>query len=102
MPRLSKKHKKMDRMLSFSSFHDGYTEETAPAFLSPTQLSECYNMKYVLSANDAGKQKVTVKKRQGTIIISNSALGSAADVLSSTYYIGQSKYILATAAKLYY
>jgi hypothetical protein len=100
MPKFSTKHKDREQMFRFDRFHDGYTEEVAPAFLSITQLSECQNMKYVLSQSDIGEKKVTVKKRQGTTIISNTALGS--DVLACTYFIGSSKYILATATQLYY
>ena len=102
MPRFSSKHKDVEKIFDFSNFSEGYTEETSPSFLSPTQLSECQNVKYVLSTNSTGEQKITVKKRQGTTVISNSALPSAADVLASTYYSSQSKYVLATATKLYY
>jgi hypothetical protein len=100
MPKFSSKHKGREQVFKFDSFQGGYTEEIAPAFLSTNQLSECQNMKYVLSENDAGEKKVTIKNRQGTTIISNTAI--ATDVLACTYFIGSSKYILATATKLYY
>jgi hypothetical protein len=102
MATFSSKHPKREKTFSITSFHEGYTEETLPSFLSVNQLYECHNLKYVLGTNQFGENRVSVRKRQGTTIISNSALPSAADVLACTYYINASKYILATATKLYY
>jgi hypothetical protein len=101
MPQFSTKHPKREQIFRFDSFHDGFNEEKTAPFLGSNELSACKNLKYVKSKTSAG-ERVTLKKRQGTTIISNSALPAAADVLACTYYINQSKYILATAAKLYY
>ena len=70
--------------------------------LPTTALSRCRNMKYAIVKEDDGSNRIILKKRQGTTLISNSALRSAAMSLACTYYVAHSKYILATATKLYY
>jgi hypothetical protein len=100
MPVLSSKHEKRESSFPFKSFHGGYTEMVSPPFLSLTQLSMCRNMKYEMSMDEAGQPVVTLKTRQGAVKISTTALSGA--VKAATYYIAGSKYILATAAKLYY
>lgn len=102
MPRFSSRHKKREEVFRFESFHDGYTEEKEAVFLTRNQLSKCQNLRYVRDKTPEGRNVVTLKKRQGTTIITNTALAAAADVRACTYYISQSKYILATAAELYY
>jgi len=102
MAKFSSKHKKREKSFSMKSFHDGYTQEQNAIFLTRNQLSECKNLKYILKKLTDGTNVVTVAKRPGTTKISSSALTSAADVRACTYYVAQSKYILATDAKLYY
>ena len=97
MPQLSTKHPRREQIFKFSGFDGGYVQDKAPQYLNLNQLSECMNMKYSVE-----KDSVILNVRQGTTIISNSALPAAADVLACTYYINASKYILATATKLYY
>jgi hypothetical protein len=97
MPKFSSKHGKDEQVFRFSGFDGGYVEDTEAQSLSLTQLSECMNLKYVVA-----KDGVVLNVRQGTTLVSNSALPAAADVLACTYYINASKYILATATKLYY
>ena len=97
MPQFSTKHTQREQTFQFESFDKGYNQEKTATFLDINELYECNNLKYV-----AKQKKVTLKKRQGTAIISNSALPAAADVKACTYYIDQSQYILATATKLYY
>jgi len=97
MPKFSSKHQKREQVFKFSGFDGGYDQDTEAQSLSLSQLSECMNMKYSLS-----KDSVVLNVRQGSTKISNTALSGAADVLACTYYVNASKYILATATKLYY
>lgn len=101
MPKYATKHKGREDTMRFDSFHDGWNQEKTAAFIGHNELSACSNLKYV-TKKTAGSPRVTVKVRQGTVKISNSALPSAADVLAATYYVGDTKYVIATAAKLYY
>jgi len=102
MPMFSTKHKGREKSFSIKSFHEGYSQEQNPAFLTINQLSECKNLKYVVKQLSDGSRVVTLSKRPGTTKISSSALPSSADVRACTYYYNQSKYILATDTKLYY
>ena len=97
MPKFSSKHGKREQLFKFSGFDGGYVQDKEAQSLGLTQLSECMNLKYGLQ-----KDGVVLNVRQGTTKISNTALTAAADVMACTYYINQSKYILATATKLYY
>ena len=99
MPKFDTKHPKREQILRFDSFHDGYNQEKSAPFISRNEISECKNLKYVISRSE-NQKKITLKKRPGTVRISNSAISSK--VLACTYYINQSKYIIATATKLYY
>ncbi|KKK57973.1 hypothetical protein LCGC14_3049110, partial [marine sediment metagenome] len=102
MPIVGTKHPKREYTFSFNNFSDGYTEEVSSAFLTSKELSRCKNLMYVLSQDEEGEDKITMKTRQGTEKISNTALPGAADVLATTYYKNQSQYIVATASKIYY
>jgi len=102
MPIVGTKHPKREYTFSFNNFVDGYTEEVSSAFLTSKELSRCKNLMYVLSQDEEGEDKITMKMRQGTEKISNTALPGAADVLATTYYKNQSQYIEATASKIYY
>ncbi len=102
MPLASTKHPKRERRLSFDNFRDGLTEEVGSTFMTPRELTRCKNLMYVRSRDVDGDPKVTMKVRQGTEKISNTALPGAADVLAETYYLNQSQYIVATDAKVYY
>jgi hypothetical protein len=102
MPTFSTKHKGRDKSFSIKSFHDGYSQEQNAAFLTQNQLSECKNLKYVIKKLTDGTSVVTLAKRPGTALISGTALSGAADVMACTYYEAESKYIIATATKLYY
>jgi hypothetical protein len=97
MPKFSSKHgKNLLPPLKFS-FNGGYLQDKEAQNLSIDELTECMNMRYRLD-----REEVALNVRQGAVKISNSALPSAADVMACTYYINASKYILATATKLYY
>lgn len=100
MPQTSTKHKDREQVFSFKNFDAGYNQDIAAPFLSVGELSRCKNMKYVKSRDPQGNNIITLKKRQGTEIISNTALVSA--VKACFYYVNQSKYVVATEAKLYY
>lgn len=102
MARFATKHKDRQNTFSFKSFTEGLYTDVAPLMLPTTALSRCRNMKYAISKEEDGVSRVILKKRQGTTIISNSALPSDADVMACTYYVTYSKYILATATKLFY
>jgi len=102
MAKFSSKHKDVERMFEFSTFTGGYMEDIDPSFLSSNQLSEALNVKYLISENELGEKKVTLKKRQGTVLISNSSLPLSSDIMACTKYIAQSKYIIATSTRLYY
>jgi len=97
MPTFSSKHKGKEKTFKFSGFDGGFIQGKEAQSLNINQLSECMNLKYSLD-----KDLVILNVRPGTTKISNSALPDAADVLACTYYISASKYILATAAQLYY
>ena len=97
MPKFKSKHGNREQVFKFSGYDGGYVQDRDAKELTLTELSECMNLKYGLQ-----KDGVVLNVRQGTTVISNTALGSAADVLACTYYVNQSKYILATATKLYY
>jgi hypothetical protein len=97
MPTVNTKHPKREQTFRFSGFDGGYVQDKEAQYLELNQLSECMNLKY-----SAEKGGVILRVRQGTTKISNSALPAAADVLACTYYVNASKYILATATKLYY
>ena len=102
MARFSTKHEGREKTFSTQGFADGLNLEVSPSFLPVTALSQCKNMKYAINKSLGGEPKIVLKKRQGTEVISTKALTSAADVLACTYYIAGSKYILATASKIYY
>jgi len=97
----SSKHKQREQTFMFDGFEDGYTQEKSDAFLSKNELSSCMNLKYVSRKTDLGK-KVSLRKRPGTIRVSNTALPGSSEVMAATYYINQAKYILATTTRLYY
>ena len=97
MPRFKSKHGNREQVFKFSGFSGGYVQDRDAKELTLTELSECMNLKYGLE-----KDSVVLNVRQGTTKISTAALPSAADVLACTYYVADSKYILATATKLYY
>ena len=97
MPRFSSKHGKADQTFKFAGFAGGYIQDKEAQSLGLQNLSECMNMKYAKDKEGT----VIMNVRQGTTLISNSALPAAADVLACTYYVNDAKYILATATKLY-
>ena len=72
MPKASSKHGKREQIFTFSG-SDGYVQDRDAQQLSLNELSECMNMKYGLD-----KDSVVLNVRQGTTLISNSALTSAA------------------------
>ncbi len=102
MPVVGTKHPKREQTFSFNNFLGGYTEEVPSAFMTSKELTRCINLKYGLSRDETGEDKITLEMRQGTEKISNSALPAAADILATTYYKNQSQYIVTTAAKIYY
>lgn len=102
MAKFNTKHPEREQKFSFNDFSEGLNKEISAMMLPKTALSQCKNMKYAVSKAQDGTQRVVLKKRQGTTKISNTALGSAADVLACTYYKTYSLYIIATDAKLYY
>lgn len=97
MARLSTKHPKREEIFRFLGYAGGYVQDKEAQYLDLNQLSECVNLKFGVESDS-----VILNVRQGTTVISNSALPSAADVMACTYYVNASKYILATASKLYY
>ena len=97
MPKASSKHQGREKTFSFAGYKGGWNQDTEAQHLSINELSECMNLKFGLNKDD-----VILNVRQGTTLISNSALPSAADVMACTYFKAASKYILATALKLYY
>ena len=66
MPMFSTKHKGREKSFSIKSFHDGYSQEQNPAFMTRNQLSECKNLKYVIKELSDGSKVVTLSKRPGT------------------------------------
>ena len=84
MARFSSKHPKREEIFKFS-FAGGYVQDKEKQNLSVDQLSECMNMKFGLD-----KEQVVLNVRQGTTVISNTALPSSADVMACTYYINAS------------
>lgn len=107
MAKFSTKHKDREKTFSIRTFSDGLNLEVSPSFLPVTALTKCMNMKYAIEKRATStvlesSNLVVLKKRQGTEVISASALPSSADVMACTYYVAGAKYILATASKLYY
>jgi hypothetical protein len=97
MPQFSTKHTKREHTLSFDSFHGGYNEERGATNLSKDELSECKNLKYVKKPNDQGREVVSLKKRHGTVRISNTAHSNSYGVgriYACTYYKEKSQYII--------
>lgn len=101
MAKWSSKHPEREQLYSFRNFTGGLNLEAQPSLLTPQELSQCCNFKYGSRVVN-GEPVVILKQRQGTERISATALTGAADVMACTYYIDQSKYILATSSKLYY
>lgn len=102
MARFTTKHEDREKTFRFNSFAEGLNQEISAMMLPTTALSRCKNMKYAISRQPDGTNRIVIKKRQGTTKISAAALPSSADVLAATYYVAHAKYILATATKLYY
>lgn len=100
--KFSSKHGDREQLFKIENFQGGYTEEVGATLMGLDNLALCENMMYQLKKNVSGEPIVTAKKRQGTTKISNTALGSAADVLACYYFAGDARhYILATAANVY-
>jgi hypothetical protein len=91
MPTFKTKHPERQQAFKFSSFNEGLNIDVSPMMLPSTALSRCRNMKYAISKEEDGSSRIILKVRQGTTKISNSALGSATDVLACTYYVTHSK-----------
>ncbi len=100
MPVVSTKHKDREQTFSFRNFNGGYNQDIAAPFLAINELSRCKNLKYVSSVDGQGNPVVTLKKRQGTELVSTAAISAA--VQACFYYVNQAQYIVATTAKLYY
>lgn len=100
MPKHKARHE-IESDIKFVSFSRGLNEEVSSRFLSRDELSKCVNFKYGGKFGTEGTV-TTLRLRQGTEKISNTALSGGAAVKSATYYMAQSKYVLATASKLYY
>ena len=94
MPRFSTKHEQREKVFRFDSFHGGYVEDRGATNLSRSELSDCKNLKYVKKTSDEGREVVTIKKRHGTIKLSNTA--STNQILACTYYKAQSQYIISS------
>jgi len=99
MPRASTKHKDRESQVKFENFSNGLNKDQLAMSLGVDELSICRNMKYFVKKDGGG---VGLKMRQGVVKITTTTLPAGADVLACTYYIAQSKYILATDAKIYY
>jgi len=100
MARFSTKHKDREKTFFIKSFNEGLNEEVGVNFLPISALSKCKNMKYVADKSIDGETIVILSKRQGTQIISNTALASS--MLACTYYVTGAQYVVATASKVYY
>lgn len=99
MPQFNSRHGKREQTFFLRNFPDGLNKEISAPALPPTTLTKCKNMKYLFNQSVDGQKVVILKKRQGTIKISSSAIGSA--VLAETYYVADAHYIIATDAALY-
>lgn len=99
MTQFSTKHKGREQQFFIRSWADGLKQEVSPSSLPTTALTKCMNMMYYLDRAIDGSTVVKLRKRQGTQLISSSALG--AEVKACTYYIADSHYIVATDSKLY-
>lgn len=95
--KFSSKHKDREQTFPVASFAAGLNQDMPPDQLPLNALTKCMNMKYVKNGN-----AISLGIRQGTEAISNTALPAAADILACTYYAAGSKYIIATASKIYY
>lgn len=102
MPRFSTKHPERQQTFSFKSFHGGLNTDVQANFLDESELSAASNVKYVHTRDAQGNMNVTLRTRNGTVKISNTALSGGADVLACTYYKTEAQYIVATASKVYY
>jgi len=100
MARFSTKHKDREKTFFIKSFNEGLNEEVGVNFLPKSALSKCKNMKYTSDKSIDGETIVILSKRQGTQVITNTA--HSASILACTYYIAQSKYIIADDSKVYY
>ncbi len=101
MPKLSQKHEKQT-ILKELSFSGGINWSIPSTALALNELYLCNNMEYLFSKDDQGNTRATLRKRPGTVKISNTALPSGANVKAVYYYKTHTQYILATATKLYY
>jgi len=71
----------------------------SPSSITNAALTACMNMCYYLDHLSDGMAVVRLKKRQGTELISASAIDSP--ILACTYYYAGKRYVIATESKLY-
>lgn len=99
MATFSSKHGKRSQNFPIQSFPDGLNQEISPPFLPITALSRCKNMKYAFNESIDGRKIVTLKKRQGTQVITTTAHTAA--ITACTYYMADAKYLVATATTIH-
>lgn len=100
MAKVSSRHPQRDKTFSFNSFDYGLDKESSPVNLPITALTKAKNVKYKLTKDANGQSIVIIQKRQGTQVISASAI--SAPIVACTYYYAQAQYIIASATTLYY